>query len=517
MCIEKELCVESQFTSTNSFVGKTLISLETDSSEIDVTESVTGEDTTLQVTPNSTKDLDSQGTMDVAKNVTDSPLDFGMLHQKTVSSDSKVKRLRAIRLHAKTLARRSLLQREQVCHGSSPEKSANCSQEDGDRRGLANHLMDTEAASPSASPSGILKKRSQVRLSQDGSQQDCSLPPGKKRRVSFADPVVSGESPSHQATLMHTVWRWDPSLSTARSAANFTSYLSLQPAHSSKEHSQHKLTRLRRKRSCSPESSQMSNKTSQNSYCSTQDSQLNSKDPIFPALVDCSKSAEIILPQLTSSVWHRGLSQLMKSRGVHTIGDLARLTEVDIQLMPVKTPKVDVVRGALQRYYANHSKRLSSALVEGSSSDQESVKTKSSVVRAWEKLPEVENEELPSADEALKELFSDKADDEDLNSSIEGPDDLEVDSWPAAESPQIQPHLEPPTLTPEPPLEPPTSICDLKKTPSLKKLSSLIKSCSSEDINQLTNSELFEFHKQLSNLTSIVFDTIKSRCSLSDS
>lgn len=179
MCVEKELCVESQFTSTNSFVGKTLISLETDSSEIDVTESVTGEDTTLQVTPNSTKELDSQGTMDVAKNVTDSPLDFGMLHQKTVSSDSKVKRLRAIRLHAKTLARRSLLQREQVCHGSSPEKSANCSQEDGDRRGLANHLMDTEAASPSASPSGILKKRSQVRLSQDGSQQDCSLPPGK--------------------------------------------------------------------------------------------------------------------------------------------------------------------------------------------------------------------------------------------------------------------------------------------------------------------------------------------------
>lgn len=72
----------------------------------------------------------------------------------------------------------------------------------------------------------------------------------------------------------------------------------------------------------------------------------------------------------------------MKSRGVHTIGDLARLTEVDIQLMPVKTPKVDVVRGALQRYYANHSKRLSSALVEGSSSDQESVKSMSFFVSA---------------------------------------------------------------------------------------------------------------------------------------
>ncbi len=42
---------------------------------------------------------------------------------------------------------------------------------------------------------------------------------------------------------------------------------------------------------------------SQNSYASTQESQLSATDPVYPELMDCDASVDQILPQLTSSVW----------------------------------------------------------------------------------------------------------------------------------------------------------------------------------------------------------------------
>ena len=51
---------------------------------------------------------------------------------------------------------------------------------------------------------------------------------------------------------------------------------------------------------------------------------------------------------------HRGLCQLMKARGVNTIGNLASLTEVAVQNMPVRAPKVKTVKEALTTFHSQH-------------------------------------------------------------------------------------------------------------------------------------------------------------------
>ena len=51
---------------------------------------------------------------------------------------------------------------------------------------------------------------------------------------------------------------------------------------------------------------------------------------------------------------HRGLCQLMKARGVNTIGDLATLSEVEVHSMPVRAPKVKTVKQALTTFHTQH-------------------------------------------------------------------------------------------------------------------------------------------------------------------
>ena len=52
--------------------------------------------------------------------------------------------------------------------------------------------------------------------------------------------------------------------------------------------------------------SQSPSPLSQNSYRSTQESQLDAAGPIFPDLTDCDRDINLILPQLTSSLWSVG-------------------------------------------------------------------------------------------------------------------------------------------------------------------------------------------------------------------
>ena len=47
----------------------------------------------------------------------------------------------------------------------------------------------------------------------------------------------------------------------------------------------------------------------------------------------------------------------MKAKGITTVGDLAQLTEVDINNMPFKAPKVDNVRTALGKFFSSWIKK----------------------------------------------------------------------------------------------------------------------------------------------------------------
>ncbi|XP_014790628.1 telomere-associated protein RIF1 [Octopus bimaculoides] len=200
---------------------------------------------------------------------------------------------------------------------------------------LSSSLCDTPESCPSAtcSPSsvyspttGILKKR----LQNNG---ETPSPPNKQRRVSFADPIFE------EKTL--------PSPMSQKRR--------LTPC-SSRSSRRSLLSNYKKRDSISNSISGSSNSpgSSQSSYSSTQESQLSSTGPVFAELVSCQEPISLILPQLTSSMWFRGLSQLLKARKLHTVGDLASLSEYDIHNLPVRSPKVPHVKKIL----ANFKKQL---------------------------------------------------------------------------------------------------------------------------------------------------------------
>ncbi|KAK7109715.1 telomere-associated protein RIF1-like isoform X2 [Littorina saxatilis] len=243
-------------------------------------------------------------------------------------------------------------------------------------------------SSPSASPTNsILKRQGMSSLQEEEELLAESAPetptPTKKRRVSFADPIISGESPAHEATLCkipdyfnriaaepgQTSGNSQSAASTENAGttssdveapADLSKQTGTEPSQNqaaqdvSNQPSQSSTGQASQSKSSQATTQGTPSQTSQNSYHSTQESQLDATSAVFPDLVNCDKPVDLILPQLTSSLWHRGLCQLMKARGVNTVGDLARLTEVEVQSMPVRAPKVDNVRTVLTSFHAQH-------------------------------------------------------------------------------------------------------------------------------------------------------------------
>ncbi|KAL3990012.1 hypothetical protein ACH3XW_29955 [Acanthocheilonema viteae] len=78
----------------------------------------------------------------------------------------------------------------------------------------------------------------------------------------------------------------------------------------------------------------------------------NPADAVFPTLVG---SEELIPPQiylkLAPAMSSLALRSLMKSRGVATVGDLACMSEQDIETFPFRDPKLSRFLGALEDYF----------------------------------------------------------------------------------------------------------------------------------------------------------------------
>uniref|UniRef100_A0A915PDA9 Uncharacterized protein n=1 Tax=Setaria digitata TaxID=48799 RepID=A0A915PDA9_9BILA len=78
----------------------------------------------------------------------------------------------------------------------------------------------------------------------------------------------------------------------------------------------------------------------------------NPADAVFPALIE---SEELIPPQiylkLAPAMSSLALRSLMKSRGVSTIGDLARMSEQDIETFPFRGPKLSRFLRALEDHF----------------------------------------------------------------------------------------------------------------------------------------------------------------------
>ncbi|XP_012514869.1 PREDICTED: telomere-associated protein RIF1 isoform X2 [Propithecus coquereli] len=165
--------------------------------------------------------------------------------------------------------------------------------------------------SPLASPSTSILKRGLKRPQED----EISSPVNKVRRVSFADPI-------YQAGLADDIDRRCPVVrSHSSNSSPIVKSVKTSPT------AQSKITEM----------------VKESMPCPT--------ESVYPALVNCVAPVDIILPQITSNMWARGLGQLIRAKNIKTIGDLSTLTASEIKTLPIRSPKVSNVKKALRIYH----------------------------------------------------------------------------------------------------------------------------------------------------------------------
>ncbi|XP_078259478.1 telomere-associated protein RIF1 isoform X3 [Rhinoraja longicauda] len=202
--------------------------------------------------------------------------------------------------------------------------------------------------SPTASPStSILKK-----VMKRPSENDSPSPVNKIRRVSFADPI-------HREGLADDIDRRSPVVRShsAGSSPGLNHSISNGCNRSSV---QSKYNTTPTKGFLSPSARSYGYKSSKKCLISemSKESVTSSSARVYPALASCSSPVETILPQLASNMWARGLGQLVRAKNIKTIGDLSSLTVGEIKLLPIRSPKVFVVRKALRTFYDQQRKSL---------------------------------------------------------------------------------------------------------------------------------------------------------------
>ncbi|CAL7933927.1 unnamed protein product [Xylocopa violacea] len=76
---------------------------------------------------------------------------------------------------------------------------------------------------------------------------------------------------------------------------------------------------------------------------------LDSTHPIYPALILCDEPITSIIDNLTNPLWVQHLYTYLSNRNVQTVGDLARLSEREVNRIPVKgNSKIEFVKNVLK-------------------------------------------------------------------------------------------------------------------------------------------------------------------------
>ncbi|XP_005103956.2 telomere-associated protein RIF1 isoform X1 [Aplysia californica] len=334
--------------------------------------------------------------------------------------------------------------------------------------------------SPSKSPSSsILKKFDQG-----------TPPSSKSRRVSFADPVVSGKSPVREKYQSESA-QSSPltpcdspgrrSFIMRKNLGRLSGYKRRLESSLRKDPSLARLSRYNQSPSGSPLSQSPYRATpsplSQSSYRATLESQLDSTKPIFPDLVDCQKDLDNILPQLTSSLWYRGLCQMMKGRNLNTIGDLCALTEVQVNQLPIRNPKVETVRMVLSGFMAQHGLQKA-PVVEVDSGSPDRTLAKGATIGEVVTPSSIADEGIkvrPGDDAALESISPIK----DAEASRSSPRKMLV--------------------------------FDMDEGNALAHLKELAEHKDSLGLKEMNNRELFEMHQTLNSLFGVLVEEMKSR------
>ncbi|KAJ8683442.1 hypothetical protein QAD02_019234 [Eretmocerus hayati] len=77
---------------------------------------------------------------------------------------------------------------------------------------------------------------------------------------------------------------------------------------------------------------------------------LDSTLPVYPSLTSCAESVQSISADLVDPLFTNNLSKHLDVKSIHSVGDLAQMTERDINRLPIKTPKIDCVKKALLKF-----------------------------------------------------------------------------------------------------------------------------------------------------------------------
>ncbi|KAF5303491.1 hypothetical protein FQA39_LY09954 [Lamprigera yunnana] len=79
---------------------------------------------------------------------------------------------------------------------------------------------------------------------------------------------------------------------------------------------------------------------------------LNSTEAFFPDLINCNDKVHGIVLLISDSVFASSLLLELRTKGINTIGGLAKLSEVEINRLPLKSPKLSNLRSVLENYKA---------------------------------------------------------------------------------------------------------------------------------------------------------------------
>jgi len=72
--------------------------------------------------------------------------------------------------------------------------------------------------------------------------------------------------------------------------------------------------------------------------------------PIYPALITCADSIHAVCEDLVDPLFTSNLKTHFSLKSIHSVGDLAQLTEREVNRLPIKLPKLDCIKKALTRY-----------------------------------------------------------------------------------------------------------------------------------------------------------------------
>ncbi|CAH1990199.1 unnamed protein product [Acanthoscelides obtectus] len=204
--------------------------------------------------------------------------------------------------------------------------------EDGNVREEDLLTFSREVPSPLAVPrSGILKRK----LS-DSTDSDVMSPASKRKRVNFSDPCLTSKK------IFIKDEDFQPSVEAKRL---FDVEQQVKPTTLDKLFWQ---SDSGGSENVETESEQIETDQSLDVASTTI---LRKDRPIYAKLVDCEDDVIAILKRVTSPMFVTTLMNKLKDRDIKTIGDLAKLSEVEVSRFPFKVPVVANVYKALDNYY----------------------------------------------------------------------------------------------------------------------------------------------------------------------